>query len=254
MSARDEDDDDETTGAEAEGPTPSMAGAPKKLPYIKICGFVDPGEARTAALLGADLIGLNFYSASPRAVSFGLANKIQEIARKAGAERGGKRKVRTVAVLVDPEVELVLEVLREVKPDILQFHGEELPHVCRYFRHPFIKAFRPRGAGDIAKIPDYLGGYCVGFLIDSASGGQTGVEVGGTGKLVPLTIAADALRHPRGFLAGGLKPDNVGALVRQLKPYGVDVASGVETRPGRKSPELMADFIRAVREGASEQF
>lgn len=226
----------------------------KKLPYVKMCGFVDPGEARTAAMLGADLIGLNFYSASPRAVSFALAAKIQEVARRAGEDRGTKRPVRSVAVLVDPDVELVLEVLREVKPDILQFHGEEPPHVCRYFRHPFIKAFRPKGAGDIAKIPDYLGGYCVGFLIDSAAGGATGTEVGGTGKLVPTSIAEQALRHPRGFLAGGLKPDNVGALVRQLKPYGVDVASGIETRPGRKSPELMAEFIRAVRDGASEQF
>ncbi|MFO0748607.1 MAG: phosphoribosylanthranilate isomerase [Myxococcota bacterium] len=231
----------------------ATGGTGKKLPYIKMCGFVDPGEARTATLLGADLIGLNFFSASPRAISFALAAKIQEVVKKAGAERTSKRPVRTVAVMVDPDVELVLEVLREVKPDILQFHGEEPPHVCRYFRHPFIKAFRPKGAGDIAKIPDYLGGYCVGFLIDSATGGQTGIDFGGTGKLVPLSIATEALRHPRGFLAGGLKPDNVAGLVRQLRPYGVDVASGIETRPGRKSPELMAEFIRAVREGAAEQ-
>ncbi|MCC6620437.1 MAG: phosphoribosylanthranilate isomerase [Deltaproteobacteria bacterium] len=223
--------------------------APKKLPYIKMCGFVDPGEARAAALLGADLIGLNFYSASPRAVSFALAARIQAVVHKAGAERGGKRPVRTVAVLVNPDVELVLEVLREVDPDILQFHGDEAPHVCRYFRRPFIKAFRPRGAGDLAKIPDYLGGYCVGFLIDSASGGETGNEVGGTGKPVSPTLAAEAFsKHPRGFLAGGLTPKNVGQLVRQLRPYGVDVASGIETRPGRKSPELMADFVKQVRE------
>jgi len=219
-----------------------------RMPYIKMCGFVDPIEARTAAMLGADLIGLNFYSASPRAVSFGLAAKIQEVVHKASEERGGKRPVRTVAVVVNADVELVLELLREVKPDILQFHGDEPPHVCRYFRHPFIKAFRPRGGGDLVKIPDYLGGFCVGFLIDSASGGDSGNEVGGTGKTVSPTLAAEALRYPRGFLAGGLTPKNVGGLVRQLMPYGVDVASGVETRPGRKSPELMADFVRQVRE------
>jgi len=231
----------------------TLSGTPKKLPYIKMCGFVDPGEARTAAMLGADLIGLNFYSASPRAVSFSMAAKIQELVHKAGAERASKRPVRTVAVVVDPDPELVLELMREVKPDILQFHGDEPPHVCRYFRHPFIKAFRPKGAGDLAKIPEYLGGYCVGFLIDSASGGMSGNEMGGTGKLVSPSLAAEALQHPRGFLAGGLTPQNVGALVAQLRPYGVDVASGIETRPGRKSPQLMAEFIRAVKQGAAEQ-
>jgi len=221
---------------------------PNKLPYIKMCGFVDPGEARTAALLGADLIGLNFYSASPRAVSFGLAARIQDVVHRASAERGGKRPVRTVAVLVNADVELVLELLREVRPDILQFHGDEPPHVCRYFRHPFIKAFRPKGAGDLVKIPDYLGGYGIGYLIDSASGGESGAEVGGTGKIVSPTLAAEALRLPRGFLAGGLTPKNVGGFVRQLRPYGVDVASGIEIRPGRKSPELMAEFVRQVRD------
>lgn len=231
----------------------TSAGPAKKLPYIKMCGFVDPGEARTAAMLGADLIGLNFYSASPRAVSFSLAVKIQELARRAGEDRGGKRPVRSVAVLVDPDPELVLEVLREVKPDILQFHGDEPPHVCRYFRHPFIKAFRSKGAGDNAKIPDYLGGYCIGFLIDSATGGSSGNEMGGTGKLVPTSIIQDAMQYPRGFVAGGLTPGNVGGIVQQFRPYGVDVASGIETRPGRKSPELMAEFIRAVKQGAQEQ-
>ena len=218
---------------------------PPRMPYIKMCGFTTPQEARLAAQLGADLIGLNFFSGSLRAVSFGMANRIQEIVHKTGQERGGKRPVRTVAVMVNPEPEMVLEILREVNPDILQFHGDEPPHVCRYFRRPFIKAFRPRGAGDIAKIATYAGGYCIGYMLDGAGD----EDYGGTGKQVTAQLANDIFRaQPRGFLAGGLTPANVGPLVAQMQPYGVDVASGIETRPGSKSPELMASFVRAVRD------
>lgn len=221
----------------------------KRMPYIKICGFLDPMDARAAARFGADLIGLNFYSGSPRAVSFGLARKIQEVVHAASAELKRKRPVRTVAVMVDPEPEFVLELMQEVQPDILQFHGNEPPHVCQYFKVPFMKAFRLRGAGDVALIPKYLGGYCVGYLIDSYSES----DFGGTGRMLSPTLAREGLQHPRGFLAGGLNCNNIEELVRDLQPYGVDVASGIELRPGIKSHELMAEFIRKVREGVKAQ-
>ena len=216
----------------------------KKMPYIKFCGFMNAREAKTAVALGADLIGINFWPGSPRAIHFKLGRQIHEAVKQASAERGGKRQARSVAVMVDADAELVLEIMREVEPDILQFHGEEPVHVCRYFRHPFIKAFRAKGAGDVATIQPYLGGYNVGYLLDGAPLG----EYGGTGKMVSPPVATEIFsRLPRGFLAGGLAPANVGNLVRQTQPYGVDVASGVELRAGVKSADLMAEFIREVR-------
>ena len=89
-----------------------------KAPYIKFCGFTRPADAYAGVMLGADLIGLNFYAGSPRAVSYGLAIKIQEEVRRASKERKKKRVARTVAVLVNPDVEHVLGVLQHVKPDI----------------------------------------------------------------------------------------------------------------------------------------
>lgn len=232
-----EDDDREVAGT---GATQQR----RKMPYIKFCGFMNAREARTAVMLGADLIGINFWPGSPRAIHFGLGRQIHEAVQKASAERGGKRPARTVAVMVDADPELVLEIMREVEPDILQFHGEEPVHVCRYFRRPFIKAFRTRSAGDAAQIQTYLGGYNVGYLLDGAPLG----EYGGSGKMVSPAIAAELFQKlPRGFLAGGLTPQNVGNLVRQTQPYGVDVASGIELRAGIKSPDLMAEFIRQVR-------
>lgn len=258
MSAATDDDDelDETTGSEGspgDHPTPSYPRPPRRrMPYIKMCGFMNAREAKTAALLGADLIGLNFWPGSPRAIHLQLARKIHEAAKEGGAERNSKRPVRTVAVVVDPDPELVVEILREVKPDIVQFHGDEPIHVCRFFRHPFIKAFRLRGQGDIAKIRAYSGGHCVGFLLDGAPPG----EYGGTGKQVSMSLAAEALKEPRGFLAGGLTPANVGNLVRMLQPYGVDVASGIEKdgRPGIKNVDLMADFIREVKKAVENPY
>jgi len=219
-----------------------------KMPYIKMCGFTRPEEARSAVMLGADLIGINFYAESPRAVSFGQATMIQEAVHKASAARKTKRPARTVAVMVDPDVEHVLGILTQVKPDILQFHGDELPHFCRYFRHPFIKAFRMRSSSDALAIPDYLGGYGVGFLVEAFSV----TDFGGTGRVLSYELARAALDHPRGFLAGGLAASNVREAVRVLKPYGVDVASGIETRPGHKNKELMADFVREVRAAVLE--
>lgn len=239
MSDDDNDDDvEQTTGRATQ--------QRRRMPYIKFCGFMNAREARTAVLLGADLIGINFWPGSPRAIHFRLGRQIHDAVQRASAERGGKRPARTVAVMVDPDPELVLEIMREVEPDILQFHGDEPAHVCRYFRRPFIKAFRTRSAGDATTIQTYLGGYNVGYLLDGAPVG----EYGGTGKMVSPAVASELFQKlPRGFLAGGLNTQNVANLVRQTQPYGVDVASGIELRAGIKSPELMAEFIRQVRAG-----
>jgi phosphoribosylanthranilate isomerase len=213
-----------------------------RRPWIKMCGFTDPASGREAALAGADLIGVNFVAESPRAVSFGTAARISLAFKNAPTGRHRKRSRRTVAVFANPEDELVRDVVEHVQPDILQFHGDESPSFCRSFGLPFLKAFRLADMEDSDAIERYLGGLAVGYLVDAWSP----VAYGGTGRLIRIEVASHALRHPKGFLAGGLKPDNVGELVTRLRPFGVDVASGIESRPSVKSPELMAAFVRAV--------
>ena len=212
-----------------------------KRPWIKFCGFTRPSDVRAAVQTGADLIGLNFCTDSPRAVSFGLGRKLCDAAHAVPLPPS-RRKVRTVAVFVNPDDELVQGVLSHVAPDILQFHGDESPAFCRSFNHPFIKAHQLRTLESARAIPEYLGDYSVGYLIDAYSPD----ERGGTGRRLDLSLAQSALEHERGFLAGGLLPDNIEALVSALHPFGVDVASGIEERPGIKSIKRMAAFVAGV--------
>lgn len=212
-----------------------------KRPWIKFCGLTRPTDVRAAVQAGADLIGLNFWTDSPRAVSFGLGQKLCDIAHSTPIPKS-RRKVRTVAVFVNPDDELVQGVLEHVKPDILQFHGDESPSFCRSFEHPFIKGFQLESAASAQSIPDYLGEYAVGYLVDAYSPDQRG----GTGRRLDLEVAKAALRTDRGFLAGGLTPDNIEEIVRSVGPFGVDVASGIEELPGIKSTREMAQFVAAV--------
>ncbi|MGM0577549.1 MAG: phosphoribosylanthranilate isomerase [Myxococcota bacterium] len=213
-----------------------------RRPWIKFCGITSPADARAAIHAGADLVGLNFHPESPRAVSFGLARKIVDAVKHTRRPRGPNRPVRTVAVFVNPDDDLVHGVLEHVGPDILQFHGDESPTFCRSFGTPFLKAFRLRSKADADLIPPYLGGYAVGYLVDA----WHPAAHGGTGRRIRIETARYALRHPKGFLAGGLHPEIVQELVETLRPFGVDVASGIESRPGIKSPDLMMAFVRAV--------
>jgi phosphoribosylanthranilate isomerase len=212
-----------------------------KRPWIKFCGFTRPGDVRAAVQTGADLIGLNFWTESPRAISFGLGRKLCDVANSVTLPKG-RRKVRTVAVFVNPDDELVQGVLKHVQPDILQFHGDESPNFCRSFKHPFLKAHQLESVASATKIPEYLGEYSVGYLVDTYSADQRG----GTGRRLDLDVARAALQHGRGFLAGGLSPGNIEAIIGTVRPFGVDVASGVEELPGIKSARKMADFVAAV--------
>jgi len=212
-----------------------------KRPWIKFCGLTRPPDVRAAVQAGADLIGLNFSTDSARAVSFGLGRALCDIAHGVTLPKG-RRKVRTVAVFVNPDDDLVHGVLEHVRPDILQFHGDESPGFCRSFNHPFIKAIQLESAGSALSIPDYLGEYSVGYLVDTYSANRRG----GTGRLLDLAVAKSALKADRGFLAGGLTPTNIEEIVRKVAPFGVDVASGIEDLPGIKSVRAMAEFVAAV--------
>lgn len=211
-----------------------------KRTLIKMCGLTQIQDVREALALQVDLIGLNFHPASPRALSF---QRAQLLANTVHNHKGDpKRPSRVAAVFVDPPEDLVHDVIAHVKPDVLQFHGDEPPEYCRHFKRPFIKAFRLQTPGDAEAIDRYMGGHAVAYLIDAYSPDQHG----GTGQRVRLDLLESGLSRPRGFLAGGLTAKTVGPLVQKLRPYGVDVASGIETRPGLKNHLLMRRFVEAV--------
>ena len=213
-----------------------------KRPWTKMCGFTQPMDVREAVRAGVDLVGLNFHSGSPRAVSFGLAQRLCSAMRDEAQRRSSDRPARSVAIFVDPDEELVRDVMEQVAPDVLQFHGDEGPDFCQSFKHPFLKAFRIQSVADAARVPEYSGDWSIGYLVDAWSDAAHG----GTGRALGVDTARAALSEPKGFLAGGLRPDNVGDLVRELRPFGVDVASGIETRPGIKSAKLMVAFMQEV--------
>lgn len=213
-----------------------------KRPWIHIAGATAPADAREAVLAGADLIGLHFHADEPRALDVDRAAGIVERIRRTPLPAGRRRPVRTVAIFVEPEADLVQAVLRRVGPDVLEFLGEVSPSFCQSFRTPFIKGFELRTPGAVDRIGDYLGGYAVGHRIDPRSE----VSRGAVGARLGYDLAERALRHPKGFLLSELRPPDVTRAVQRLRPFGVEVCAAVEQRMGQKSAELMASFVRSV--------
>lgn len=204
---------------------------------IKICGITRPEDGIEAARLGADAIGLVFYDKSPRAVTL---NQAAEIVAALPAF------VTTVGLFVDPEAVNVEEVLARVPLDLIQFHGNETPALCRRFERPYLKAIRMRESVDLAAEQRRFSD-ARGLLLDTYQSGMPG----GTGEAfewgrVPEDLAASIV------LAGGLTPDNVAAAIKQVKPYAVDVSGGVEASKGIKDAAKMAAFIGEVRRVESE--
>jgi phosphoribosylanthranilate isomerase len=204
---------------------------------VKICGITRPEDAGAAASCGADAIGLVFYPASPRALSIEQARAIC---------RATPPFVTRVALFVDPDPALVRSTLGAVAVDLLQFHGSEPADLCGGFGRPYIKAFGVREGYDIcAAMAAHEA--AAGFLFDAW---QPAIHGGGgvtfDWKQVPAAADKPAI------LAGGLNPGNVEAAVRQVRPYAVDVSSGVEVDKGIKSAEKIAEFIRGVAGGDAE--
>ena len=207
------------------------------MTLIKICGITNLADALAACEAGADVIGLNFYRLSPRMVS---VEDAREIRTRLPAGVG------TFGVFVNEESREILRVMREVGLDALQLHGDEEPGVVTELARvaPVFKALRVGADFSAATLEKYAD--AAGFLFDAAEGAAG--QYGGTGRLADWGVAQQAARGHRIFLAGGLSPENVGAAIAQVRPYGVDVASGVESTPGLKDHERLREFIVAARQ------
>jgi phosphoribosylanthranilate isomerase len=207
---------------------------------VKICGITNLKDARQAFKAGADFLGFNFYPGSPRYVTPHRAR---------GILRRLPKKIESVGVFVNERKNEMLKIARRVGLDYLQLHGEESPatiaHLARNL--PVIKAVRVRNSFRTAQLACYK--HVSAFLLD----GFDRRRRGGSGKTFRWNIALRAKRAGHIFLAGGLTPENVSEAIRSAKPYAVDVCSGVETKPGKKDPLLVANFMRAVRTAARKE-
>lgn len=205
-------------------------------PRVKICGITTPADAESAIEAGADALGFNGYPGSKRYLDLKEASCwISQL----------PAFVTRVAVLVNPTREEAEAVLALPGIDLVQFHGRETPDFCAPFRpHGFIKALAARDRQTLNEATSFG---TRSILLDAYVPG----EYGGTGSLIDLDLAAGVVRdHPELSitLSGGLTPDNVGEAVARVRPYAVDVASGVESHPRKKDASLMRRFVAAAQE------
>jgi phosphoribosylanthranilate isomerase len=197
---------------------------------VKICGITNLDDALAAVDCGVDMLGFVF-AGSPRRVSPETA---------AGIIASLTSEVKCVGVFVDADIERVRGTVDLCSLDMVQLHGNETPEYAQALSVPFIKAFRTRDDGVLGQI----GGFgAETFLLDSYDPGRAG----GTGELCDWTMASEAAKLGRMILAGGLNPENVARAIKTVKPYGVDVSSGIEISPGRKDHEKMREFVMRVR-------
>jgi phosphoribosylanthranilate isomerase len=203
------------------------------VPRIKVCGLRDRETVLQTIAYGADAIGLVFYPPSPRHVSIELA---AELASALPAF------VSTVALFVNAEAKFVSSVLENVPIDLLQFHGDESLADCVQFARPFIKAIRLKPDINLVEYAQrYVHPLCRGILVDAWVDGVPG----GTGEAFDWRLLPEQLPLPL-ILSGGLHPENVASAVQQVKPWAVDVSSGVESSKGVKDLQRVCAFINAV--------
>ena len=248
-----------------------MVGEEHEKPRVKICGLTNLEDAQAAMEAGADLLGFIFYEKSPRYVD------PRTVASIVGALKSARRAAfhpppstlceaprsasgvghsppsalhpptLFVGVFVNPSLEQVTQMLNHCGLDLAQLHGEEDPELLAFLARRAFKALRPRSAADAeAAAARYaslgpLGG--PDLLVDAYRPGLRG----GSGELGDWPLAAGLASDYRLLLAGGLTPINVAAAIRQVHPWGVDVASGVEAAPGRKDHARMRAFIAAAK-------
>jgi phosphoribosylanthranilate isomerase len=199
---------------------------------IKICGIREARHALVAAEAGADAIGLVFYRESPRFVTPGTAANVAAVLPPF---------VTTVGLFVDADEGKVRDVLAHVRLDLLQFHGTETPAFCESFGVPYVRAVP---MGQRIDLLEWAGRFSTAraLLLDAHEPGRPG----GTGRTFDWAEIPRDLPIPL-ILSGGLTVENVGRAVREVKPWAVDVSSGVEASRGSKDPQKIVEFIRSVR-------
>ncbi|TET36848.1 MAG: phosphoribosylanthranilate isomerase [Planctomycetota bacterium] len=197
---------------------------------VKICGITNIDDAMAAVDSGADMLGFVF-ARSPRRVGPQTAREVI---------RNLPPGVDKVGVFVDEQIEHVREIADLCSLNYVQLHGLETPEYARELSVPFIKAFRLKDESVLEQIEAFGADK---FLIDSYDPNLSG----GTGKTADFRLAARAAELGDAILAGGLNPENVAEAILKVKPYGVDVSSGVELRPGRKDHEKVKTFIAEAK-------
>ncbi|MEO5558864.1 MAG: phosphoribosylanthranilate isomerase [Dokdonella sp.] len=199
---------------------------------IKICGITRAEDARLAAALGVDAIGLVFTRKSQRFVGVTQARAIR---------RALPLLVTAVALFMDDEPSWIEEVIAVVQPDILQFHGSESAGFAASFARPYFKAIP---MGSVTNVIAYAAQHpdAAGVLLDSHIGGA----MGGSGEAFEWSRVPRNIGRPV-VLAGGLDPDNVARAIAAVRPYAVDVSSGIESAPGIKHAAKMRRFVEAVQ-------
>ena len=198
---------------------------------VKICGTTSLKDAFLAVESGADAIGFIFYKMSPRNIS---QKEAKEIILQLPPF------IETVGVFVNETSDKINRIAEQCKLNSIQLHGEESPALCRRVKRKVIKAFRVKDADSLKNIASYD---VSGFLLDSYNDGSKG----GTGQVFDWNLALRVKKQGPVILAGGLNPYNVFTAIHRVKPYGVDVCSGVEKSPGIKDHEKIREFIKSVR-------
>jgi phosphoribosylanthranilate isomerase len=199
---------------------------------VKICGVTRLEDALAAVRLGADALGFNFWPGSRRFIAPGPA---REIIRRLPP------LVTSVGVFVDPSHDEAVAAAAISGVQVIQLHGAESPLFCRSFQLPVLKAIPVGGPEALAAAEPYAG--LSGLLLDAPSPGH-----GGGGQPCHWPTARALAGQAPVILAGGLHPGNVAEAIAAVRPYGVDVASGVERSPGVKDHQLLARFIAAAKE------
>lgn len=199
---------------------------------IKICGLTRAEDVRAAVDHGADAVGFVFYPPSPRAVNFEHAAELAALLPPF---------VTAVGLFVNPEPEWVSEALSRVPLQLLQFHGDESDVDCARHGRPWIKAARMRPGVDLLEFSTLHPG-ARGLLVDAFVEGY-----GGGGQTFDWSLIPAGLERPL-ILSGGLDPENVCEAVRRVRPWAVDVSSGVEIAKGIKDAAKIAAFIAGVRD------
>ena len=199
---------------------------------VKVCGITNLEDAWTAIEAGTDALGFVFVPNTPRYIEPDDANTIM---------RQIPPLVTTIGLFVNAGSTQIRDVATNCRLDAIQLHGNESPELCHSLNLRIIKAFRIKESEPLNILSKFQ---VDAYLLDTYVKGK----LGGTGETFDWNLACRAKRYGQIILAGGLNPSNVSTAINQVKPYAVDVSSGVEAEPGRKDPEKVKDFIRAVRE------